>query len=57
MWTSGIFLVLKRLVLGYCIFVLVLVWMLNRAKRVRKTPRAQEQAGADREPPTHTNRP
>ena len=41
MWSSGIMLGLRRLVLGYCIFVFVLVWMLKRAKRIRDTTRTE----------------
>jgi hypothetical protein len=37
-WSSGIMLALQRLFLGYCMFVIVLVWMLRRAKRLRNKP-------------------
>jgi len=35
---------LRRLFLGYCIFVFVLVWMLKRAKRIRNTKDAAPRA-------------
>lgn len=34
-WSTGFMLGLRRLILGYCLFVLVLVWMLKRARRMR----------------------
>ena len=35
MWGIAFMLWMRRLLLAYCIFVLVLVWMLRRAKRIR----------------------
>jgi uncharacterized membrane protein len=39
---------LQRLFLGYCMFILVLVWVLKRAKRLRNTDGTHDRAGGDR---------
>ena len=39
---------LQRLFLGYCMFILVLVWILKRAKRLRNTDRTHDRTHGGR---------